>query len=49
VKVNGEKVQKTQPLRFTDEIRVRVPRPEGAREVRYTFERYTGPAAGREI
>jgi hypothetical protein len=49
IKVNGEKVQKTQPLRFTDEIRVRVPRPEGAREVRYTFERYTGPAAGREI
>jgi hypothetical protein len=40
VRVNGQAVQKVQPLRFSDEIQVRVPRPEGARAVRYTFERY---------
>ena len=49
VRVNGEPVQKARPLRFSDEIQVRVPRPEGARAVRYTFERYAGPPAGREI
>src|SRR5437588_244252 len=49
VRVNGEPVQKARPLRFSDEIQVRVPRPEGARAVRYTFERYAGPPAGRDI
>ncbi len=45
VRVNGEAVQKTQPLRFADEIQVRVSRPEGARAVRFTFERYTPGSA----
>jgi hypothetical protein len=44
VKVNGEAVQKSHPLRFADEIQVRVLRPEGARTVRFSFERYS-PAA----
>lgn len=40
VKVNGETVRKTHPLRFADEIQVRVARPEGARTARFSFERY---------
>jgi hypothetical protein len=49
VSVNGEAVQKTHPLRFADEIQVRVRRPEGARAVRFTFERYSRAAHGGEV
>src|SRR5205809_1053991 len=41
VSVNGERLQKTLPLRFADEIQVRIPRPEGPRAVRFSFERYS--------
>jgi VWA domain-containing protein len=44
VRVNGEAVQKAHLLRFADEIQVRVPRPEGARAVRFSFERYNAAA-----
>jgi hypothetical protein len=48
ISVNGEAVQKAHPLRFADEIQVRVRRPEGARAVRFTFERYSRAAHGGE-
>jgi hypothetical protein len=41
VSVNGERLQKSLPIRFADEIQVRVPRPEGPRAVRFSFERYS--------
>jgi len=44
VRVNGEPVKDLHSLRFADEIQVRVTRPEGARTVRFSFERYN-PAA----
>jgi hypothetical protein len=49
VKVNGETVHKTHPLRFSDEIQVRVPRLEGARAVRFSFERYNAAHADRAV
>jgi hypothetical protein len=49
VSVNGEAVQKAHPLRFADEIQVRVHRPGGARAVRFTFERYSRAAHGGDV
>jgi hypothetical protein len=49
ITVNGEAVQKTRPLRFADEIQVRVRKPDGARAVRFTFERYSRAAHGGEV
>jgi hypothetical protein len=49
VKVNGETVVKTHPLRFSDEIQVRVTRPEGARASRFSFERYNAAQAERTV
>lgn len=49
VSVNGEPVQKTRPLRFADEIQVRLKRPDGTKAVRYTFERYSRAAHGGEV
>lgn len=45
VRVNGATVQKACPLRFADEIQVRVPRADGARAVRFSFERYSRDSA----